>query len=381
MGALPVWWGRTDWVQVEVRGIVREAVDVCRDHHVAPDTVIKVAAAHAEFADSLTGRNCRPTNERMVEVARCSLSTVQRARRVLMELGLMVEVVAGRSNMTLAQRLVAHENGSSHRAIAAEFVLCSRRDRRPRLVENPAADLQVVDRDTPPVGKVVRTSAREISGHLQSETATRKAAPRPAHTERVDQQAARRLAERVQRRLEWLRGVHVGRLVFLLTPFAQAGWTDEDVCLAVRDRLAILGKRVPAKLERPWAYLAWLLRGVDVDDRPSVLEDAHAAAERAHRLLVTRGAPCEHGVPGGDVVSPADGAARLPAVPRGLEGRRVGVGADRRAARVDPLHPRAGAGHHAGDDLAAVPAGVLVFREAVSAPPAAHRLEVEQLLV
>jgi hypothetical protein len=302
--SLLVWWGRADWVDVEVRTTVREAIDVCRDHHVAPDTVIKVAAAHAEFADALTGRNCRPTNERLVEVAQCSLSTVQRARRVLMELGLMVEVIAGRSNMTLAQRLVAHENGSSHRAIAAEFVLCSRRDRRPRLVENPAADLPVVDDDTPPVGKVVRTSAREISGHLQSGNATRKAAPRPAHTERVDAEGARRLARRVQGRLEWLRGVHVGRLVFLLTPFAAAGWTADDVALAIRDRLAILGKRVPAKLDRPWAYLAWLLRDVDVTDRPSLLEDALAAAERAHRQLLRLGAPCEHGVPGGDVPSP-----------------------------------------------------------------------------
>src|SRR5207237_4808848 len=73
---LPVWWGRTDWLEVEVRGTVRGAVDVCRDHHVAPDTVIKVAAAHAEFADAVTGRSCRPTNERLVEVAQCSLSTV-----------------------------------------------------------------------------------------------------------------------------------------------------------------------------------------------------------------------------------------------------------------------------------------------------------------
>lgn len=309
-----VWWGRAHWLEVDVRGTVREAADVCRDHHVAPDTVIKVAEAHAEFADAQTGRDCRPTNERVREVARCSQSTVQRARRVLMELGLMVEVVAGRSNMTLAQRLVAHENGSSHRAIAAEFALCSLRVSRPRLVENPAAELPSVDDDHPPVGKVVRTSAREISGRLQSETATRKAAPRPAHTEGVDQEAARRLAARVQRHLPWLQGVHVGRLVFLLRPFALAGWTAEDVALAVRDRLAVLGVRVPAKLDRPWAYLAWLLRGVDVGERPTVLEAAVVADERrraAYRLQLATGTPCEHGQPAGNVLSP-DGIRACP---------------------------------------------------------------------
>ena len=320
MGVLPVWWGRADWVQVEVRGIVREAVDVCRDHHIAPDTVIKVAAAHAEFADSLTGRNCRPTNERLLEVAQCSLSTVKRARRVLMELGLMVEVVAGRSNMTLAQRLVAHENGSSHRAIAAEFVLCSRRDRRPRLVENPAADLLVVDGGPPPVGKVVRTSAREISGLLQSKTATKRVAPLPAHTEKSDRRpavvldpAVRRLIRGVKARLVWLAAVHDRRLAPLLTRFAQADWTARDVELVVVELLAIRGRRgVPRDLVAPWAYLARLLRDVDPADRPSLQLDAHAAAERAHRQLVTHGAPCEHGVPGGDVVSPLTGQRGCP---------------------------------------------------------------------
>lgn len=312
LGVLPVWWGRRDWLDVEVPAVLDEHADLLRQLHVSRKAALSVAGAMARYADARTGRSCRPTNERLVEDTGLSLSTVQRARRMLKRVGLVVEVVAGRSNMTLAQRLVAHENGSSHRAIAAEFALCSRKDRRPLPVENRAAELQLSGRDTPPVGKVVKTSASEISGLLQSETATRKAAPRPAHTERADQQAARRLAERVQRRLEWLHGVHVGRLVFLLTPFAQADWTDDDVCLAIRDRLAILGKRVPAKLDRPWAYLAWLLRGVDVADRPSLLEDAHAAAERAHDRLRRHGAPCEHGVPGGDVVSPLTGQRGCP---------------------------------------------------------------------
>lgn len=313
--SLLVWWGRADWVNVEVAGTVREAVDVCRDHHVAPDAVIRVAAGHAEFADAATGRSCRPTNERLVEVAGYSLSTVKRARRVLMELGLMVEVVAGRSNMTLAQRLVAHEAGSSHRAIAAEFALCSRRDRRPRLVENPAADLQVVDGDPPPVGKVVRTQPREISGHPQSKTATRKAASRPAHTEEVDEpaaggrgEAARRLAEAVRWRLDWLRSVHVRRITPLLSPFARAGWTARDVMRTVDDVLAAHGGKVARDIRFPAAYLAKLLDGVDPADRPGAWDDHMRDVDRrqdAYRLQLVTGAPCPHGQPAGDVPSPA----------------------------------------------------------------------------
>jgi hypothetical protein len=307
---------------VEVRATVREAVDVCRDHHVAPDTVIKVAAAHAEFADSLTGRNCRPTNERLVEAARCSLSTVQRARRVLMELGLMVEVVAGRSNMTLAQRLVAHENGSSHRAIAAEFVLCSRRDRRPRLVENPAADLQVVDGDTPPVGKVVRTSDSEISGLSQSKDATRRTAPRPAHTQEGRRREpgqlnprARELAEAVRSRVGWLSGVHARRMVPPLLRFALAGWSARDVDEALAGAIAARGRPLPAKLDQPAAYMAWLLREVDPADRPGALDEWRAEEERRQRAYerqLVHGAPCPHGQPAGDVPSPR---RRHPACP------------------------------------------------------------------
>lgn len=103
-----------------------------------------------------------------------------------------------------------------------------------------------------------------------------------------------------------------------LAKFAQEGWTADDVALAIRDRLAILGKQVPAKLERPWAYLAWILRDVDPADRPSLLEDAHAAAEREHHRLRRHGAPCGHGVPGGDVVSPLTGQRGCPLCRGGL---------------------------------------------------------------
>lgn len=319
---LPVWWGRADWIDVEVHSTVRDAVEVCRDHHIAPDTVIKVAKAHAESADALTGRNCRPTNKRLLEVAQCSLSTVKRARRVLMELGLMVEVVAGRSNMTLQQRLVAHENGSSHRAIAAEFALCSRRDRRPTLVDNPATGRPAVDRDPPPVGKVVRTSAREFSGHLRSKTETRKAAPRPAPSRRSDEReaggfdlATRRLTEAVRRRVSWLRDVHPLRMAPTLAKFARAGWTARDVERAIAEALAARGKRVPAVLDQAAAYLAWLLREVDPADRPGALEEWRLDVERrqrAYQRQLVHGRPCPHGQPAGDVPSPMRGSLACP---------------------------------------------------------------------
>src|SRR4051794_41799284 len=79
----PAWWGAEDWVEVEVRGAVAERRDLCRAHHVDPDTVLAVARGMASFADHRTGRDFRPTNARPVALLRLPLSTLQRAPPVL----------------------------------------------------------------------------------------------------------------------------------------------------------------------------------------------------------------------------------------------------------------------------------------------------------
>src|SRR3954470_8663815 len=173
---LPSWWSATDWVEVEVRGAIDEARQLCREHHVDPDTVVAVARAMAHFADYRTGRDCRPTNDRLSAVGQISVSTVQRARRVLKALGLVVELVAGRSVMTRAERLTAWRRGSSHRRVAAEFALCSRR-RRPLRPQGRRAH---VDRDTPPSASKSKPSSHDRNAHLQASTAPRRGAPRPA---------------------------------------------------------------------------------------------------------------------------------------------------------------------------------------------------------
>jgi hypothetical protein len=100
MGVLPVWWSRDDWTESEVAGALLEHRELCRAHHVDPDTVLAVARGMAGQADVVTGRGCRPTNERLVGLVKVSLSTIQRARRVLKELRLIVQTTAGRSVMT-----------------------------------------------------------------------------------------------------------------------------------------------------------------------------------------------------------------------------------------------------------------------------------------
>jgi hypothetical protein len=326
---LPSWWSADDWL-TEVADALTD--DVLREHRIAGDTVLAVARGHAAFADYRTGRGCRPTNERLVEVTRVSLSTVHRARRVLKRLGLVVELVRGRSIMTRAERIAAWRRGSSHRQVAAEFALCSRRRRAPKMstpkVREPGNDLgarpQSVDGDTPPGAKIVTRFSHLRSTHLRRQTEKSEEAPlRGTAPKGTDRRAGgahpstRRLAEAVQRRTGWLSGVSVRRITPTLSRFARAGWTPRDVELAVRDALAARGWRVPRTLKAPAAYLAMLLRPLDVEDRPSVLEDAYAAAAAAaaaekratqrrwHAALRTT---CAHGVPAGDVPHPLSGS-------------------------------------------------------------------------
>src|SRR4051794_24852365 len=280
--SLPAWWSAPNWVEADVRSAVGEHPELCQAHHVDPDTVIAVARGMAHFADHRTGRNCRPTNARLVTLVRVSLSTVQRARRVLKPLDLVVELVRGRSIMTRTERLAAWHRGSAHRQIAAEFALCSPR-RRPQ--PQPA----IVERDTPPGTPELTPASYDPNTDLQTTAETRKAVPRPAATQKVpaqppkQDQPARRLADAVRHRLPWLSGPSARRLTPTLHRFAAAGWTPRDIDRAVADALATRGWRLPRKISQPAAYLATLLRALDPEDRPRALDEHIPPPEAAPR--------------------------------------------------------------------------------------------------
>src|SRR3954447_19217340 len=253
----PAWWGAADWIEAEVRGAVAARSDLCQAHHVDPDTVVAVARGMAGFADFRTGRNCRPTNAGLVELLRVSLSTVQRARRVLKDLGLILELVRGRSIMTRAERLPAWARGSAHRRVAAEFALCSRRHRPSR---RPHRRRPAVERDTPPSASTDHLSSQDQNTYLQATADTRRGAPRPAPTpqgpprgRRRPQAGTRRLAEATRTRLRWLSAVPIQRLAPPLHRFAAAGWTPRDIERALDDALATRGWQLPRTLTQPAA--------------------------------------------------------------------------------------------------------------------------------
>jgi hypothetical protein len=338
----------------------------------------------------------RPTS-RLVELLRCSLSTVQRARRVLKALGFVVELVRGRSIMTraerlagLAPRLLAPQGRGRVRAVlpaapgAEEEAL---RDWR-EVLALEAPTCASVDGDTPPGALEVSTSSSlvVVSSAPNRERGGR-SAPR-SYRGRAGRRA-RRLAEATVRdRLGWLHGQSWRRLAPTLAKFARAGWTVARRRAGVAGRAGARGHRVPRELRHPAAYLAGLLRDVDpAGVRPTVELAAHeawlreqAAAERAARrarVLAIAGR-CAHGVP---AAAPGSRAAAS-TVPGVNCWPRPGP-----AARASGRPPRHAAGRgvrppHAGAPGRASRAGASCGRCPMTRSPtdAGHRLEIAELV-
>ncbi len=98
--------------------VVRKAQDVSWKF------VVAVAVAMALFSTSSTGRDVTASNEALARRAGVSARAVRRARKVLAELGLAVEVVRGRNRLTRFERMLAeaHHGGVQRRAASVWFL-------------------------------------------------------------------------------------------------------------------------------------------------------------------------------------------------------------------------------------------------------------------
>ena len=84
--------------------------------------VVRVAAARARYADHGTGRQSRPTNERLAADTGLSVRTVQRADTALRLLGVATEVLRGRQR-TRAERFASWRVGDRGRGWASVWAL------------------------------------------------------------------------------------------------------------------------------------------------------------------------------------------------------------------------------------------------------------------
>lgn len=104
LGTIPVWGGRRRWLAaVRITLDSRAGRRALARHHVAADTAIAVARADARVADHRTGRSVTTSHQTVASRIGSCAKTVQRARQLLVSLGLAVVIAVGRY-LTAAER-------------------------------------------------------------------------------------------------------------------------------------------------------------------------------------------------------------------------------------------------------------------------------------
>ncbi|MHA4854734.1 Rep protein [Rhodococcus sp. MSC1_016] len=127
---IPVWTSRTEWLH-QLRHHTTHTTTgqtALTTHSISIERLIAVATAHARFADSATGRGVTASRQLIAHHAGVSLSVVNRARRVLKQLHMGVELERGRTLRTheyMAAEL--HHGGQQHQA-ASVWALSSPRN-------------------------------------------------------------------------------------------------------------------------------------------------------------------------------------------------------------------------------------------------------------
>ncbi|ASL18457.1 MULTISPECIES: helix-turn-helix domain-containing protein [Mycobacterium avium complex (MAC)] len=295
---VPCWSGR---MQRWATFTVAVAYDCRYDTQVRPvmpgnpisrRALLAVAGARARYADYATGRNCRPSNERLAADTGYSVRTVQRADTVLRLLGVATEVLRGRQR-TRAERLASWRVGDRHRGWASVWALHDHPQLTGlvyRLSPHPRSG-PVRDKNSPM--QVVTTGPGGPAGRRQR-GATRRRAPDAGG-------AALASAWRADRHAPpWARRHSAAAWAGLLAGPAAHGWTPRDLTALIGDWTAVTGGRIPDNPHKPigllGAILAWYGRE-RLEARPAALEEAREAAERAAHaahLAAQRAAHTEH---------------------------------------------------------------------------------------
>lgn len=116
---VPIWSGRAEWLR-QLRHQVTATEDgraALAKEHLAVDTLMACANAHARFAETQTGRGVTASKARIADHAGVSDTTLKRARRVLKALTMGVEHARGRTLSTFEHMAAeAHHGGSQHKA-------------------------------------------------------------------------------------------------------------------------------------------------------------------------------------------------------------------------------------------------------------------------
>lgn len=276
---VPCWTGRLErWTHLTVPA----AYDCRYDSHVRPlmpgnpisrQALLAVAEARARYADHATGRNCRPTNERLADDTGYSVRTVQRADTALRLLGVATEVLRGRQR-TRIERMASWRVNDRGRGWASVWALH----------DNPQLNRLLHKLSPHPVGSSVHSSP---SGNSVVTTPTGSPTGRRQHgaTRRtspdVEGLALAKAWRADQHAPPWGRRHSAEAWSALLAAPGAHGWTPRDLNQLITDWLGV-GHWIADSPHKPigllGAILAWHGRD-NLAERPAAADEAREAAE------------------------------------------------------------------------------------------------------
>ncbi|MAS04615.1 MAG: helix-turn-helix domain-containing protein [Mycobacterium sp.] len=272
VAAIPCWSGRArKWVHETVPTAYRNRYD----SHVRPampgnpvslKSVMAVAEARASFADHRTGRNCRPTNDRLAEITGLSIRTVQRASTALRLLGVATEVMRGRQR-TRDERFASWRVGDRGRGWASVWALHDSRFRS--LSPHPGGSSF----------NPFNSRNKSLTTTTRRKSAGRSAASRrPRPDNRALLLANHWIAD--PQTPAWARRYRTGGpWAAMLTTVAQHGWTPRDLNQLITDWVGT-GHWIPESPYKPIGLLGKILASHgNPAERPAALDEAREQAE------------------------------------------------------------------------------------------------------
>ena len=261
----------------------------------------KIAAAHAVHADYRTGRNCRPSVDRVAQISGYAERTVQRARLVLRLIGVATEVVRGRQR-TLDERLASYRVGDRGRGWTSVYALHS-----PQVVDKHAGNTSAAPH---PKGRPLGRSPL-VSNNSLTPTSTAGESKGRATRDRADTRRRNRARKPDLKGMvlasRWRQNAQTPRWAHRYTPAAWShvlakpaahGWTDRDLNQMLRDHtLSGNGKWIANSPHRPILLLAGILnQHGELENRPAALDDAREEEARQQRIAIRACGHCdEHG--------------------------------------------------------------------------------------
>ncbi|MEV0712754.1 hypothetical protein [Nocardia aurea] len=290
------WWSRTRWIAHCLALYDEHYVLLRRDgavESVGRKTFLNYLIAESGGADHRTGREARVTIDTLQRATSRSESTMHRCRRLVARFGVRTVVFRGRQR-TRDERLLSWRRGDTGRGWSAVAAL---HESTILPVDNSMVE-SLLDQGfgTPPERSegslsLSRPSSVSVNKNLMKGRASRGMdKERSGRKPRSYDSRAVLLAARVRadsRFPLWLRQLGPQGLAAVLTRRAVAGWQADDVHAAL-DEVYLSGRRIFDRPRDPYAYLAYLLRSVPIDEPPMLLDRAREVAAELERQAEQR---------------------------------------------------------------------------------------------